>query len=196
MEPEVEELAEILESFEALKTTNKAFDQSREFDENDDTDFKNTLDRIRNRNVTDRPLRELNSDKTGDDANSEENLSSYEKINELIEKRSGNEGGILPSDADGNRKNSTVSYSLVGRTDIYMPPPIYLCEEGGKMVISIQVNAKGQVTEASYNNSSTSQNGCLLDHALEYAKAAKFNSDPTKPSQLGTITFFFRGKRR
>ena len=44
------------------------------------------------------------------------------------------------------------------------------------------------------NSSSSSENGCLIDHALEYAKASKFNRDPKKASQIGTITFLFQGK--
>ena len=61
-------------------------------------------------------------------------------------------------------------------------------------MVNITVNASGDVTDAYVNNSSTSSNECLIDHALEYAKEARFNADASKPSQLGSITFYFIGK--
>lgn len=94
---------------------------------------------------------------------------------------------------DTANKNSTINYSLVGRTDKYLPVPIYLCETNGKIVINITVNAGGFVTKAKVNSSSSSKNGCLIDHALEYAKEARFNTSG-KASQLGSITFNFKGK--
>lgn len=90
-------------------------------------------------------------------------------------------------------KNSTINYSLINRTDEYLPIPIYLCEAGGKIVINITVNSSGLVTKTSVNTSSTSQNTCLIDHAIEYAKESRFNASEKK-HQLGTITFNFKGK--
>ena len=87
-----------------------------------------------------------------------------------------------------------MSYSLVDRKLLNNPTPIYLCEKGGKIVVNITVNAGGEVTDAYINSSSLSSNECLTDHAIEYAKQALFNS-ASKASQLGTITFFFIGKR-
>ena len=85
-------------------------------------------------------------------------------------------------------------YSLVNRTHVYLPTPIYLCELGGKIVVNITVNFEGDVVSAFLNTSSTSTNECLIDHALEYAKEARFNSDSSKESQIGSITFYFIGK--
>ena len=76
----------------------------------------------------------------------------------------------------------------------FLPTPVYLCEFGGKVVINITVDRNGNVIDAYVNSSSISSNGCLIDSALEYAKASSFNSDNNKPSQLGTITFYFKGK--
>ena len=92
-------------------------------------------------------------------------------------------------------KNSSISYSLVDRTHTFLPTPVYLCEFGGKIVINVKVNNQGKVTEVYVNSSSASSNGCLIDSALEYAKASTFNNDATKFSQLGTITFYFKGKQ-
>ncbi|MGB1232349.1 MAG: hypothetical protein ACPG5M_08925, partial [Winogradskyella sp.] len=59
---------------------------------------------------------------------------------------------------------------------------------------NINVNASGSVLEAYINNaSSSSNNQCLIDNALDYAKSARFNAS-NRASQLGTITFLFKGK--
>ena len=175
---EQEELAEILESFDDL-TTNKAFNESRNPEDFKDEEFNETMERLQGRNANNETY-EAKSFEPVDDTNGSE---SFDEINKIIEKRSNN---------NANPK-STMSYSLVGRDLLNNPTPIYLCEYGGKVVISIKVNQKGNVTEATYNNASTSNNGCLIDHALEYAKAARFSSG-SQTTQIGTITFVFKGK--
>ncbi|MFV0573416.1 MAG: hypothetical protein ACK5M1_13490 [Xanthomarina gelatinilytica] len=116
-------------------------------------------------------------------------LSSYSSVNNVLNKRK-------PSNSSQSvNKNSSMHYSLVNRTHDYLPTPIYLCEEGGKIIINITVNASGLVTDAYVNASTTSKNECLKDHALDYAKEARFSTDVSKPSQIGTITFYFEGKK-
>ncbi|MDP5062626.1 MAG: hypothetical protein NWP64_11965 [Maribacter sp.] len=91
-------------------------------------------------------------------------------------------------------RKTSVSYSLVDRNNYKLPPPIYTCIEGGKVVINIEVDALGYVTEADYNEkSSGTSNGCLVDNAINYALKARFNSSD-KESQKGTITYLFQGK--
>ncbi|SFR53764.1 MULTISPECIES: hypothetical protein [Maribacter] len=91
-------------------------------------------------------------------------------------------------------RRTSVSYSLVDRNNYKLPPPIYTCIEGGKVVINIEVNALGYVTEADYNErSSGTSNGCLVENAINYALKARFNSSE-KDSQKGTITYLFQGK--
>ncbi|MDO6471129.1 hypothetical protein [Maribacter sp. 1_MG-2023] len=91
-------------------------------------------------------------------------------------------------------RRTSVSYSLVDRNNYKLPPPIYTCIEGGKVVINIEVNALGYVTEADYNEkSSGTSNGCLVENAINYALKARFNSSD-KDSQKGTITYLFQGK--
>lgn len=119
-----------------------------------------------------------------DKAIKEEEISAFNKVSELLKKQK----------SEGVNKKSTMSYSLKDRTHNFMPTPIYLCEEGGKIVVNITVNAQGTVTDASINGSSTSGNQCLKEHALEYAREATFSEDRSKPSQVGTITFNFIGK--
>jgi len=94
-------------------------------------------------------------------------------------------------------RQTSVSYSLVDRNNYKLPPPIYTCIEGGKVVINIKVDALGNVTEAYFNEkSSGTSNGCLVDNAITYAYKAKFSSDPSKTSQKGAITYLFQGKAR
>ncbi|RKN83184.1 hypothetical protein [Ulvibacterium marinum] len=94
------------------------------------------------------------------------------------------------------KRRTSVSYSLVGRNNYKLPPPIYTCIEGGKVVINIKVDALGNVIEAHFNaKSSGTSNGCLVDNAITYALKAKFNSS-SKTNQKGTITYLFQGKVR
>lgn len=92
-------------------------------------------------------------------------------------------------------RRTSVSYSLIGRNNYKLPPPIYTCIEGGKVIINIEVDAVGNVIDASFNaKSSGTSNGCLVDNAITYALKAKFNSSSTKALQKGTITYLFQGK--
>ena len=122
------------------------------------------------------------------DLNHEE-ISSFSKVNDILNKTTKKKEAPKST----NRK-STIRYSLVDRTDEFLPIPIYLCEDGGKIVINITVNDNGNVIDTYVNNSSNSDNQCLIDSALEYAKKAKFNNSPGKKTQLGSITFNFVGK--
>ena len=91
-------------------------------------------------------------------------------------------------------RRTSVSYSLIGRNNYKLPPPIYTCIEGGKVVINIEVDALGNVTDASFNSkSSGTANGCLVDNAITYALKAKFDTS-SKTLQKGTITYLFQRK--
>lgn len=91
-------------------------------------------------------------------------------------------------------KRTSISFSLIDRNAYRLPPPIYTCIEGGKVVINIKVDANGYVTEADFNDkSSGTSNGCLVDNAITYALKARF-SPSTKNEQIGTITYLFQPK--
>ncbi|SNY94634.1 hypothetical protein SAMN06265377_0294 [Flagellimonas pacifica] len=91
-------------------------------------------------------------------------------------------------------KRTSISYSLVDRNAYSLPPPIYTCIEGGKVVINIKVDSNGYVLEADFNDqSSGTSNGCLVDNAISYALKARFSPD-SKNSQIGTITYLFQRK--
>ena len=177
---EIESLEEILESFNKL-STNKAFNENKAIDDFEDEEFQEMMEKLNSRHKDKTVVEEKEVD-----AIEPTNTDAFDDINDLIKKHQNN---------DSSDQNSSISYSLIDRTKINIPPPIYLCEESGKIVINIIVNAKGKVIETNYNNSSKSNNGCLIDHALEYAKASTFSPNNSKPRQLGTITFIFKGKR-
>ena len=92
------------------------------------------------------------------------------------------------------KRKTSVSYSLVDRNSYQLPPPIYTCIEGGKVVVNILVDANGNVVEADFNaKSSGTSNGCLVDNAIKYALKARFSSS-SRTSQKGTITYIFQSK--
>ncbi len=196
-EVEQEELEDILKSLDNLlstPSTNQAYNETKDYEELDDKAFEEQMDAIKNRTTIEdiKSAVQENSVLTASRSNSDDNNSStFSTINDIVNKRSENQ----KETSSIVNKNSSISYSLVDRTHTFLPTPVYLCEYGGKVVINITVNNEGNVTDAYVNNSSASTNGCLIDSALEYAKAAKFNSDTTKASQIGSITFYFKGKQ-
>lgn len=93
------------------------------------------------------------------------------------------------------RRKTTVTYSLKGRTAMELRNPVFTCESSGKVVITIRVNASGRVIKAAYNKVlSTTQNGCLIDSALEYAQRSRFNTLTAMNDQQGLITYNFPGQ--
>ena len=92
------------------------------------------------------------------------------------------------------KRKTTITYSLKDRYHLKLPNPIYTCESFGKVVINIEVDDNGNVTDASYNQkSSTTTNRCLVENAIYYAQQARFNPE-NKASQQGSITYLFQGE--
>lgn len=168
-------------------------------------DYKNSrLTKAKDRTKDQEALEDKKS-KAEDSNFDSEDLSSYNSINNLLKTKT--QKKKLSTASNGNNssnktglnayinKNSSMHYSLTDRTHTYMPTPIYLCEDSGKIIINITVSAAGDVTKTTVNRkASTSKNMCLISSALEYAKKARFNSDASKHSQIGSITFYFEGK--
>ncbi|MCF7559856.1 hypothetical protein L3X39_04335 [Sabulilitoribacter multivorans] len=196
IEPEkelTEEEIKIIEALEKLANakaeTNQAFDQSQESKQfaqayktiappedyvpqtNPTPDGPNTAHR-KYEDIEDSKL-------------NEEELSKFSKVNELLKKQQ----------SEGNNSKSTISFSLKNRKKVFIPIPVYLCEEDGKIVVNITVNAQGNVIDTYVNNSSTSDNECLIGHALDYAQQSQFSADASKKTQIGSITFYFIGKQ-
>lgn len=198
----------------AGQSTNKAFNETDEFKEMmknfkslDRNDFEKNAKETKAENLEspEEETQETQTTETSQESSiNDHELSSYSKINDIIAMRSAEKRQSKASNGDNTsdktslnnnkNRNSSVSYSLKDRKEKFLPPPVYLCEESGKIVINISVNANGGVTDASYNRSaSSSTNECLIDSALEYAREARFDASSTQ-SQIGTITYIFVGK--
>ena len=182
---------EMMKNFKSVNSND--FDKDAKKTETEDTETPEEVTDVENKSATE------------DYSVNENELSSYSKINNVIAMRSaekrqstksnGNNANDNLANNSSVNTNSSVSYSLVNRKDKFLPPPVYLCEESGKIIINITVNASGEVIEAYLNNSSNSKNACLIDSALQYANDARFSPDASKPKQIGSITYYFKGKK-
>lgn len=165
--------------------TNKAFNEAEKFISELESSESNI----------DEKLAELDAAINESEFISEEGIrTAKEKIRETREtalKRKKRKKAVSGS---GNR-NTTISYELVNRDDLYIPNPVYTCDRGGTIVINIQVNALGKVIKTSFNKkASTTQNGCLIESAITYAEKARFNTAPSVENQKGTISYNFPGQ--
>ena len=211
--PEEKLLEELALNDKTSQETNKAFNEANDFKEmmkNFKSLNSNDFDKTTKQTETDvaEEVEEVtdlkSSETTAEPSINEDELSSYSKINKVIAMRSAEKRKSAASNGDNSsnktnmnssvNRNSSVSYSLKDRKDKHLPPPVYLCEENGKVVINITVNSSGAVIDTSVNKSATSSsNQCLIDSALEYARDARFNPAATT-KQIGTITYIFVGK--
>lgn len=88
--------------------------------------------------------------------------------------------------------NVIISYNLENRTDIYLHIPAYLCQGGAEVIVNITVNRNGKVIAAAIAAASTTDDNCILDMALQSAKASSFNASANAPDkQRGSITYLF-----
>lgn len=166
--------------------THQAFNQNQEESKKN---FESRLDEIFQKNAASQEASEEEStSSTRGDLNLEPNRRQKKQ-----QASEGNNTSEELSTTQGSLRNSSISFSLVGRSAIEIPNPIYTCDTPGKIVVNISVNAVGEVIETSVNKkSSTSSNECLVDKALEYAGGARFSKLPGRNSQPGTITYYFQ----
>jgi TonB family protein len=206
LQPEPDVVEEELQKSEDLSSpsSNKAFNEDQEYKDMmrnfkavDANDFERTtkaLEAIKTAEIEEPQQEETCSFKSYTNGNAyalnSEETKSYKRLQEELKKRLDNK-----KQADEHAKTkSTLTYSLKGRTLAYYKTPRYLCEYGGKIVVTIKVNASGNVYDAYINGASNSKNPCLTQHAIEYAKSVQFDASE-RTDQLGTITFLFKGKR-
>lgn len=110
------------------------------------------------------------------------------------EKSDGDGSTSEVSHQTGSIRNSSISFSLVGRIARELPNPVYTCDVSGKIVVNITVDQEGSVTRTSINKSSSnSSNQCLEEKAMEYASQARFSPLAGRDKQIGTITYYFQG---
>lgn len=166
--------------------THQAFNENRAENE---TNVKSRLDEIFEKNSA--------KQEAAEDESSNPEKGEYDIAKAPAKKRreasAGNNTSEEISSKEGSYRNSSISFSLMGRRAIFIPNPVYTCDTPGRIVVNIEVNAQGAVVGTSINkSSSTSSNECLIDQALEYASKATFSALPGKMSQPGTITYNFQ----
>jgi len=171
-----------LESFKTLEELREEAKNNEAQDDNPDDNESNNSEEDTTNDESDRSL--TSSGNTGMTAKAEKK--------ERAEASRGDDASKDLKKTNVFRRNTTISYSLKDRMHIKLANPIYTCEENGKIVVNIKVDASGNVTEAYFNKaSSTSTNGCLIDNAIAYALRSKFES-ARKAQQLGSITYLFQ----
>src|SRR5680860_1213156 len=160
--------------------THQAFNEDQE---SRDENFDQKLNEIFEKNSA--LQTETSEDET---SNSSGNFNLQDK-----KKSDGNKTSAITSAKSGGIDRSSISFSLLGRSAVDIPNPVYTCDRSGKIVVNISVNAEGRVTSKSVNKgSSSTTNECLADQALEYAAQAVFSRLPGRNSQPGTITYNFK----
>lgn len=184
---------------QTLPTTNSAFDEDdafkemmRNFKTVNSNDFEAETDAESDSEATDLETNDFTDSETGGsktvEAITNEEQGDFNAVSDLLKNLKNNAKSTKNVNA-----NSTLTFSLKDRNILSYNTPRYLCEESGKIVVNITVNSQGKVTDTYINNSSSSKNQCLTDHALEYASSVLFD-EANLGSQLGTITFYFKGK--
>ncbi|WP_425076685.1 hypothetical protein [Psychroserpens sp. S379A] len=176
---EDEEFKEMMKNFKSMASND--FEKTTQEQENISEEVSETLDDV----IT--STSNYNSSKSY--AINEKERESFNKAKAVLATQANKK-----TDNTRANRNSTVSFSLKNRTKVKLPPPVYLCETTGKIVVNITVDSNGLVTDTYINSSSSSSNQCLIDHALEYAQNAIFSEDANTKSQLGSITYYFKGK--
>jgi len=94
----------------------------------------------------------------------------------------------------GGTGTSGVSFTLDGRSPLRLPKPEFLGNEDVKVVVTVYVDRKGQVTRAVPGaKGSTTTDPRFLEAAKKAALEANFNVKESAPSfQIGTIIYHFR----
>jgi len=87
---------------------------------------------------------------------------------------------------------TTVTYDLVGRTDVYLDVPAYLCMGQGVVVIRVAVGQNGSMRKAEIDEAHTRADDCMRENALSSAQRARFDaSSSAADPQRGTMTYIF-----
>lgn len=179
-----EDIAKVSEEKVKIET-HKVFSEAQKFIEELETDRKE------NNESTEDKLSEINEVISESKSDRTDDLAIEKKEVEKKSKSSLPEATLTTT----NNSKSTNSYRLINRKVIEFPNPVYVCENFGKVVLHIEVNANGRVMTTSVNkNASTTTNLCLIESAIAYAEKARFTKDANKPLQMGSITYVFPGQ--
>lgn len=100
----------------------------------------------------------------------------------------------IPDEVNNFKKDTRIWYSLANRTHRKIAVPIYICDLGGKVAVNILVSPAGNVMETNINTSgSTTNNGCLLEVAQQYAQKTTFMPGKNG-NQWGIIYYLFSNR--
>jgi hypothetical protein len=187
--PEEEEVIALTTAQEKMEIqTHSAFNEAEK--------FISEIENSRNESLEEESLSEPKSyeyDNSGDGTDFGKAQEKLEEVKDKLAEAAAIKKKLEPSKSV-NRK-TTITYRLVDRKSVDLLNPVYTCDAGGKIVITIEVNGLGEVVQANYNPTlSTTTNVCLIEAALEYAKGSLFNAKADKPKQLGTISYVFPGQ--
>lgn len=97
-------------------------------------------------------------------------------------------------EAEGGEGNSTDGYELGDRQAIVKPKPNYSCNETGRVVIRVWVNADGQTYKSELDlKNTTDTSPCLVKEAKSAALKTTWLADANAmPTQIGYIIYNFR----
>ena len=124
----------------------------------------------------------------------EQNRQAWEEVNNALGEEIPNiEQKIVPTEDEGQFKGpSVISYFLKDRKAMRLPVPSYKCENGGRVVVDIEVLRNGTVSKASIDASNSVLDDCINSAAIAAAKASVFTiSNIAQPRQTGSITYLF-----
>lgn len=185
-EPQQEQEEQEPQPQQASPATHRAYNESEQAR---NQNFDQQLNEIFERNSA---SREETSETESTSSSGNLNLPSSRK-QQPQQRSDGNNSSDQTSTRSGGLENSSITFSLVGRSAVFIPNPIYTCDVAGKVVVNITVNSQGRVVSTSINKgSSTSSNECLIQNALDYAGRAVFSDLAGRNSQPGTITYHFQ----
>jgi outer membrane biosynthesis protein TonB len=124
---------------------------------------------------------------------STENTQSGDTENEGAQ---GDQSGSIEGaeEAVGGEGNSSDGYELGDRRAIRKPKPNYSCNETGRVVIRVWVNAEGETYKAELDlKNTTDTSPCLVREAKAAALKTSWLADANaEPIQIGSIIYNFR----
>jgi hypothetical protein len=98
----------------------------------------------------------------------------------------------VPKDESKYKGPAVISYYLEGRKAMYLPVPSYKCQFGGQVVVDIEVDGGGRVSNARIDSKNSLNDDCIDKAAIEAAYGSFFTaSTDSPPKQKGSITYLF-----
>lgn len=98
----------------------------------------------------------------------------------------------LPSSSKSIDKVA-VEYDIPYRKAVKLPTPIYQCQTYGKVIVAVEVNAKGYVVRAGVIRQQSTGDECLQEAALKAAKLSRFTIRESQTDK-GTISYLFEAQ--